>query len=223
MQYERLSEIKDKDYKIVSLGFNCFPRTILTRWGLKPSKAQGELSMPFDFAVYETFEITKCLEEQFGSFFENLEFYSNKFLPWRKKFWYKSPDLIKFVHEKSLGKNDKSKLITIYSRRIENFKKCIEDKTPILFVQLVGDCEDIENVYKELTKFRGDKTFRLLVIDPDGIIKSDNKNIIVLKLAYPSKLYKHFWWSKKFFWSAKDIKFERQIADTCVEIIKALP
>ena len=38
----------EKKYEIVSLGVNCLPRTILTRHGIKPRKADGELSCPFD-------------------------------------------------------------------------------------------------------------------------------------------------------------------------------
>ena len=37
-------------YKIVSLGCNCFPRTIPTLWGLKPRKKQGEKGCPFDLS-----------------------------------------------------------------------------------------------------------------------------------------------------------------------------
>lgn len=43
----------DKKYEIISLGQNCLPRTILTRWNIKPSKAQGELSCPFNLVKHE--------------------------------------------------------------------------------------------------------------------------------------------------------------------------
>lgn len=37
-------------YHIVSLGCDCFCRTIPTLWGLKPRKNQGELGYPFDLS-----------------------------------------------------------------------------------------------------------------------------------------------------------------------------
>lgn len=220
MQNEKNSEIKDIKYNVVSLGYNCFPRTLLTRWGLKPYKSQGELSMPFDLATYETFEITKNVENNFDNFFDNLEFFEPKLFFWRKKYWIKAPDCIKFVHEKNLNKNDKNRLIEIYTNRITNFNQCIENPAPILFVQLIGDCEDVNNLYDILKQKRGDKPFEFVVIDPDNTVKSCDENIKLLKIPYPSALYRKFWWSKKFYKSRKGSAFEKQIVDFCIDVIK---
>lgn len=220
MQYEKVSEIKDIEYKIVSLGCNCIPRTILTRWGVKPLKSQGELSMPFDLATFETFEITKNIENNFEDFFENLEFIDNKLPFGRKSYWQKSPDCIRFVHEKKLTKNDKNKLIEIYQNRIKNFNECLESKTPILFVQLIGDCSDVNRLYEILLQKRAEKPFIFIVIDTENIVKNYNENIKLLKLNYPSKLYKNFWWSKIFYGSKQGKNFEREIVDFCIDNIK---
>lgn len=41
-------EAKWYKYTIISLGTNCFTRTLLTKSFIKPSKNQGEKSMPFE-------------------------------------------------------------------------------------------------------------------------------------------------------------------------------
>lgn len=220
MKYEKLKEIKNINYKIVSLGHNCFPRTVLTRWGLKPDKSEGELSMPFDLATFETFEITKNIENNFKNFFDNIEFKtSNSFLD-KKQYWIKAPDCIEFVHEKNLDKNDKFKLIETYKKRIENFNICLNDPVSILFVQLLGDCQDIENLYTIVEKIRNGKPFEFVVIDPFSVTNSKKDHLHILKIPYPHEKYQANWWSKPFYTSKEGQKFEKAIADFCIEKIK---
>ena len=221
MKYEKLNEIKDIQYNIVSLGHNCLPRTILTRWGIKPSKEKGENSMPFDLATYETFEITKQIKENFKNIFENLEYKKHDYQSGKNNYWTKKPDLIEFIHEKNLNEKDKQKLIEIYTNRIINFRKCVEDDTPILFVQLIGDCDDTENLFTELKKLRKDKPFLFVVIDPFNLTK-DNPNIHTLRLKYPSPNYQYLWWSLPYYSSKDGKKFEKDIVDFCIEKIKLL-
>ena len=42
----------EKD-KYITLGVNCFPRTKLTKFGIKAKKADGELSYPFDLCAIQ--------------------------------------------------------------------------------------------------------------------------------------------------------------------------
>lgn len=220
MKYSRLKEIKNINYKIVSLGHNCFPRTVLTRWGLKPDKSQGELSLPFDLATFETFEITKNIKDNFKNFFENIEFKPSKSIFDRKQYWIKAPDCIEFVHEKNLTKNDKTKLIDTYKKRIENFNTYMKDPTPILFVQLLGDCQDIENLYNLLEGIRGRNPFEFVVIDPYNLTSTEKDHLHILKIPYPNSKYQSFWWSKAFYTSKEGNAFEKAIVDFCIEKIK---
>ncbi len=222
MQYEKLKEIKDINYKVVSLGYNCLPRTVLTRWGVKPDKEKGEPTMPFDLATYETFEITKQIKEDFKSFFENIVFNKANVLFNKKQYWMKAPDCIEFVHEKNLTEKDKDKLVEVYSKRIENFRNCINSEFPILFVQLLGDCDDTKNLYETIKNIRGDKKFEFAVIDPFNITKEENTNLHILKNPYPNKMYQELWWSERLYGSKSGQLFEKKIADFCVEKIKLL-
>lgn len=188
------------------------PRVILTRWGLKPHKFQGELTYPFDLAVFGMPEITKTLKTDFNEFFDNLEYKNN--------FWIKAPNCIEFCHDKRYKENDKQKLIDLYSKRIQNFRNTIQNDTLILFVQILGDYQEIENQYKELKRLRKDKPFKFIIIDTENIVPEINlENVHIKKIPLPNKDYKQNWW-KKDFYNSKDGKlFEKQIADFCKEIM----
>ncbi len=212
---------KKTNYKIVSLGHNCLPRTVLTRWGIKPDKLHGELTMPFDLATYETFEITNNIKDNFKDFFNNLQFKKTGLFFNTKQFWIKAPDLIEFVHEKNLGKNDKNKLVEIYKKRIENFKNQMEDPTPILFVQLLGDCQDINNLYEAISFLREDRPFKFVIIDPYDIVKINAPHFHILKLPYPNKKYQKNWWAKKYYKSKEGQLFEKTIVEFCTQQAKS--
>lgn len=202
----------NKKINIIPLGQNCMPRVILTRWGLKPHKFQGELTYPFDLAVFGIPEITKTLKTDFNEFFDNLEY--------KNKCWIKAPNCIEFCHDKRYKENDKQKLIDLYSKRIQNFRNTIQNKTPIIFVQILGDCQEIENQYKELKRLRADKPFTFIIIDTENIVPEINlENVHIKKIPLPNADYKQNWW-KKDFYNSKDGKlFEKQIADFCKKII----
>ena len=50
-----------KKVKIVSLGWDCLPRTIFTWWGIKKTKENGELSYPFDLSMHNLSSTIKCI------------------------------------------------------------------------------------------------------------------------------------------------------------------
>lgn len=53
-----------QNFHVISLGTNCFPRMTLNLWGLKPRKAEGEPSMPFDLSVHPLPVVVKYLKNQ---------------------------------------------------------------------------------------------------------------------------------------------------------------
>lgn len=204
---------KKKEVNIIPLGQNCMPRTILTRQKIKRPKLMGEVTYPFDLAVFGMPEITKSLRTDFNEFFDNLEYTG--------KYWIKAPNCIEFSHDKRLGINNKNQLISIYKKRIKNFWAAIFNENPILFVQILGDDEDINNQYAQLLRLRPNKPFKIAVIDTQDIIKEvDFEDIKLLKLPYPKEDYKQNWWRKEYYNSKEGKYFEKQIADFCKEIIK---
>ncbi len=188
------------------------PRTILTRRGVKPSKIFGEPTYPFDLAVFGMPELTKTLKTEFSEIFHNLEY--------NGKYWIKAPNCIEFSHDKQFGKDDLYKLIDLYSKRIVNFQRAIKDTKPILFVQIPGDCEDVNAQYFQLLRMRQNRPFKMAVIDSEDVVKEVKySDIRVLKLKYPLENYKENWWKKEYYASPDGEKFENQIADFCRKII----
>lgn len=59
-------------YRIVSLGSDCFSRTIPTLWGVKPRKRQGEPGCPFDLSTNFLSGIVRNIEEDFANYFNTL-------------------------------------------------------------------------------------------------------------------------------------------------------
>ena len=203
---------EQKNIKIIPLGQNCMPRAILTRWGIKKKKIFGEKTYPFDLAVFETREITHSLKTDFEEFLYNLNFRHDK------KIWVKEPDCIEFVHETRYKENDKEKLINKYLKRFENFRTIMKSDEPILFVQILGDCSDIENLYSELKRIRENRPFRFIVIDTQDKTAQIN-GIDILKLPFPSAEYKQNWWKKEFYNSETGKNFEKQIVDFVRKIL----
>lgn len=207
-----MENTESKKTEIITLGQNCMPRAILTRRGIKKRKIFGEVTYPFDLAVFETREITHSIKTDFKEFLYNL-----KFVP-ERNIWIKAPDCIEFVHETKFKANDKEKLIKKYSERIENFRKVIESPNPVIFVQILGDCSDIENLYSGLKKIRGERIFRFVVIDTQNIT-IPVEGIDILKQPFPSEEYKKNWWKKEYYSSSEGVAFEEKIADFVKEII----
>ena len=196
-----IKNMKNSKTKIIPLGQNCIPRTILTRWKIKPSKIMGEKTYPFDLAVFGMPEITKCLRTDFNEFFDNLEH--------KEECWRKAPNCIYFTHDKRFKEKDKNKLINLYTKRIDNFREVINKAENILFVQVLGEDEDIINQYNELKRLRGDKPFKMAIIDTQNIIGELNiDNVYVLKQPFPSEEYKNNWWKKEYFSGKEGILFE---------------
>lgn len=56
------------DYRIISLGTQCLPATLATRWGLKATKAMGEERLPFDLAISPYEAVLELFETEFASY-----------------------------------------------------------------------------------------------------------------------------------------------------------
>ena len=205
--------MKKAKTEIIPLGQNCIARTVLTRWKIKKRKIMGEKTYPFDLAVFGMPEITKTLKTDFSEFFNNLEY--------NGEYWLKSPNCIYFMHDKRYKEKDKEKLIALYQKRIDNFRKALCEAENILFVQVLGEDEDVKSQYQELKRLRENKPFKMAIIDTQNIIdKLDLENVYVLKLPFPNEEYKNNWWKKEFYNSKVGKQFEKQIADFCLEVLK---
>lgn len=212
---EKYNLAKESPYSIISLGPSCYPKTILTRWKLKKTRAHGEKTLPFDLAwIHEAVFITEFIQHDFEDFFGDLQYITGI------KCWDNFRK-INFSHETNFGPKDKDLLIEKYTKRIANFQKQINDKKPVLFVQFLKDKsvgEDVNNLYNTIKNIRGDMPFELLVIDCDDLVQNQIPEINLLKLKIPfgdCNLY-----DSRFYKSKEGMKFEKTIIKHCEDIIK---
>ncbi|MBE7703814.1 MAG: hypothetical protein E7Z89_07185 [Cyanobacteria bacterium SIG28] len=219
----------DKKIEIVSLGPNCLPRTVLTRGGIKPSKAEGELSCPFDLVAHKLPNIIHYLETDFSDYFEDFYFDVRKrnFLDFRKKGFWKKKDGTVFNHDKDCKINDKDKLIQRFKNRIANFYNITSGNLPVLFIlNLQTNPECVPNLYEILRKFCKSTKFKIFVIDFNDLLENcDNDNIYVLKLPLPIENYHdgfNGWNNKKFRESELGIYVEKCICDEVKRVIKTM-
>ena len=210
-------------FKIVSLGWNCMPRTLTTLWMLKPSKGVGEKSMPFDLIASPPDAVAHYLETDFSDYFEGNWVYKtvNNYTCWFNETW----DNVLYPHEIGLGNSeeDLAKLKSKLHERIKNFREALTFEGPILFVMhkatwwdklpLEHKVEDIERIARSIARIRGDKPFKILVFACDH---NDNcekiEGATLVKHPYPHAEY--IWHLAERFTPA-GVKFEIGLLDIC--------
>lgn len=195
------SALDEKKVEIVSLGVNCLPRTLLTRRGIKPRKADGELSCPFDLVKHTDKMILTCLQNGFENYFDDFFFVEKKWLFsfLKKKGLWQKTDGTKFFHDKDCGKDDFEKLKTRIENRIKNFNQIVVSDKPVLFVMsLTYETEYIDEIYEALKVLRANKQFEFAVISFGARLNIRNTNIKYLHLPLPTKDYIKYWNRKKF-------------------------
>ena len=134
------AELSGLDYKVVCLGNNCFVRRTLNWFGVKPLKADGELTHPFDLSAFELDKIIECLEDDF------LHFCNPRYLKDGKNRIYGGSH----PHEyEDYYENDAVKFRIRYLRRIANFYEDIYSGKHIFFVNANANIEPELSIYAE--------------------------------------------------------------------------
>ncbi len=207
--------IVNYNYQIVSLGFNCFPRVLTTRWGLKKRKKQGELSCPFDLAVHSYENICKLIEYDFEQYLDDdylvlFKKHQNgshyiKNLKYECYFPHESDDC--WFEEKFINFKDR------YEKRINNFYKYLNNKR-IVFV-LYAKSNIVPDKLAKILKLKFPKLyFKILVINishkgyPHDM-KID-ESILLLHIPFPGIDDKR-WNHPRFYKSQIGIDFENSI------------
>ena len=202
-------------FHIISLGTNCFARMTLNLWKLKPRKAEGELTMPFDLAVHPLSVVVDNLKNNFNSYFEYIEFSDEK------GFFSNRAKGVNFVHDKE---NDFHLFEERYQRRIADLKAAMTDDKPCLFVcHLLGDVrgEEADELYNVLQISCGHKKFKLLLAVFNGSVGKCNENIKVYTAKFPYEGYSYMDKNVKFTQAGYD--FEEKFVLCCRgELLKLL-
>ncbi len=209
----RLFKKYSGQYKIISLGWNCMPRTLTTHCLLKPSKGAGEKSMPFDLAGSPPKAVQHFLETDFSDYFSGVWSYDEKY-----KWWRNDPSNGAFYpHDKDCGPDDLEFLKKRFSARIANFREAVKFDGPILFVmhkvtnifdRPTGHTrEDFESVCREIARIRGNKPYKILIIasDHDETCTEISGASFVLH-PYPDEKYTWHNYSERF--TPAGVKYE---------------
>ena len=209
-------------YKIISLGWNCLPRTLLTLWMLKPSKGAGEKSMPFDLIGTPPKSIAYFLSNDFADYLEDEFVYKteNGYTCW----YGEASKGVFFPHDPDCGPDAEGlkKLKTRLHKRIAAFREAMAFEGPVLFVfhkALLWDLrpidhkvEDIELMCREVARWRGDKPYKILVFacdHEDDCSKIEGAELIRLKYPYAD----YIWHVDRL--TAEGVKFETDMLTTC--------
>lgn len=177
-------------YNFISLGRDCFSRTLLTWWNMKHTKAEGELSMPFDLAMHHIKAVTAFLKNDFADFFEALRFDE------QTQNWHNDKYGNIYNHDQTCVELEDFK--SRYLARIENFRQAVSDKDNLFFVYHDVLWEKlkkkhIKRLAKALSGIRK-KNFRLIVITPRfKRIRAKNVSVIYAKEPYID----YVWWNEE--------------------------
>ena len=172
-----------QNFHVISLGTNCFPRMTLNLWGLKPRKAEGEPSMPFDLSVHPLPVVVKYLKNHFEGYFDAVEFDE------KNGYWVNPSDGIKFIHDKQ---NDRDFFVDRYRKRIANLWAALDDDKPCLLVchDMGGvDTAKVNELYDFIQTRCGRKKFKLILAVFNGTVGKCNENIKVYTDNFPCKNY----------------------------------
>ena len=202
---------QNKDYKIISLGWDCFSRTLPTWYGLKPTKDKGELSHPFDLAMHTLPNIIKILQNHFADYLDNV-YYDEA-----TQLWINNKYHIKYNHDNGLSLDE---FKNRYTKRIENFYQTIHDAKNVFFIyHALNDDkqEDILQLVRELQNICDKTHFHLIVISHKWKKLLHCQNITLCYQPYPWKNYS--WWENDHL-TSQGVKFEHAIIDKLLKIIQ---
>lgn len=205
--------------QIVSLGMNCLPRAILTIWGLKHTKNDGELSYPFDLAVHYTDKLIDLLTNDFDGFTQFLDFNPEK------KEWFNTKYGFRYIHDKDCLPSEREKLVARLRGRVQNWRNMIQNPKPVVFVLNLNTIEmKLDKVKAEelcnnliscVFDLRKDRPTEIIVICP---IKLDiaRKNVYLCFAPLPWPEYQ---WHMQERFSFQGIEYERKIAQFCYDVL----
>ena len=215
-------QVQNCNYKIVSLGSDCLPRTVATIWGLKPRKYSGELSCPFDLALHPYPGVVEAIKNDFANYLtpahlttHSIEkgYDSSEKFSCIKNSYYNCT----FSHERGdrFYENNFNQFIEVYRQRIANFYHYL-NSTPVLFL-VYSDCSiDINNLVEVIAqKFPQLKFKVMLVLSDENIsiptIEQDSAVII-----YQIPDFEQYRWPTL---CETRIDYERKISQSIKQVI----
>jgi hypothetical protein len=211
---------------MLSLGGDCFSRTVLTRWGLKRTSKLGEYSCPFDLAVTYPETVELLIKTDFEGFMDpsNLAFNAATNGCFNKRY------SINFNHETGTdyAANNFNKLRLLYNLRVSNYRHLVSASKPLFMLMYLPIFMDAQPYYKGIAEriLRNIESQRnehtsLLILNAhapdkapalDGFIDS---NLEWINIPVPDAGY--VWHDASWFMSDSGINHEKMV----IEYVKA--
>ena len=121
---------------VISLGVDCFPRAMASKFHFKKSKANGELSCPFDLAWHDYETTCRLLDNDFNGYLDTTRLYINgnghiTHRDYSIVFNHESDDAEKAI---TFAKNDYELFCERYRNRILNFKGLLNTNEHVVFL-----------------------------------------------------------------------------------------
>ena len=200
-----------KKIRVISLGDNCFARYIVTKAGIKPTKDDGELSMPFDLAVHFPRYIPWLIKHHFRGYLKGFVFNAkdNVYTVFVRKHLFGKKHYVAWLNHDTDIQGDIQKLQERYIKRIKNFYNALTANAVFLFVQNVGTPYDAHELIDVLDDMVDD--YYLVLLDVTGKMTDmyNRKNVKIIHCPYPHENY--IWYDSEQRNKPDGIKFENDI------------
>ncbi|MBS1017300.1 tetratricopeptide repeat protein [Acetobacter persici] len=182
--------LKEWNVSVTSIGQNCLPYLLLSRWGLMTGREDVSARTPFDLGGFRKDTVAEAIANDFATYKNPSNYISTTF--WGGPMVVNKVTDVGFVHERGLfwiSENFKH-FHQRMSLLIENWDHLKSKESSIFVFCLCGECniqETLTIIYKKLLK-NNSRIFVLNVLKQDvsEIIKDLNlPNIDYLHLPYP--------------------------------------
>jgi hypothetical protein len=208
------------DVEVVSIGQDCFSRTVLTRWGLKKFSALGERSGPFDLSVHRLRTTARLIETDFDGYMNPSQLVFNAKLNYCQHTGLGTH----FNHEKGpeFADDGFAPLIARYAARIENFQAVMASGRPTALVLHVlrpsepGTGAAVDALWKVIERRWGGANRRLIAVNtwPHGaeIVPTPTafpESVTMIDIAYPAPNY--VWHMPEHSFTEAGCAFEREV------------
>lgn len=218
---ERRQNLLDfEGVELLSVGQDCFSRSVMTRWGMKKFAALGEKSGPFDLSVHQMETTIRLIETDFAGYLDTSQLVFNEKL----NYPVHRGNRTHFNHEtgQEFTENGFAALVERYERRIANFNAVMESGRPTLILlhhvkpQNEGAGDEIDRLWRAIEGRWGAANKLLVSVNtwahasevlPMGT--AHPANVRMIDVAYPMPGY--IWHKLQHTFSAAGCAFEREV------------
>lgn len=218
-----------QDVAICSLGLACLVRTLLTKYGLITTRAEGRKTCPFDLSTHSLEAVAQLLENGFVRYAEPglLRHERVLALPWRRgprMILHKNFD-VKFNHDLPFytRRGDLRKLAQALGQRVRNLDELLVGARRALFVLdsplpvAAGGAERIQAALRARYPVRA----TLLVLSP-GPEESFQRTGDICRATYVLPFAGYQWFNEAHYMTVGGVGFERSVVGHVLRCLREL-